>query len=163
MYLISFVPTLPIALFSAIFFRNRWVMLAWILPVVADLVHYFTFTWSGLFFFTAIALLFCVALTKVVTRHAENWKTFLSAAVMSMFVFWILSDFGVWFIGSCLTDGSAATYTPDFAGLLSCWKAGFSFFMRWLLINVPSGMILMAFALRFRPKTQEKHSIVSAR
>jgi hypothetical protein len=95
MHLISLVPTLPIALFAAVFFRNRWKLMAFVLPVAVDLLHYFTFTWSMLFFFTAIALLFCTALTIALTKHSENWKTFLAASVLGAFAFWILSDFGV--------------------------------------------------------------------
>ncbi len=160
---LSHVPTLPVAFFAAIFFRNKFKVFAWILPIIAEIIHYSVTTWSPVFFFTVAALLCAVAITQRITSFKGFSLPILAlCAVISVVNFWFVSDFGVWFIGSCIPRQNYG-YTANFQGLLLCWEAGLPFLFRSLAVNVPSGVIFMLVALRFAPKTQaeQKTAFVS--
>jgi hypothetical protein len=55
-------------------------------------------------------------------------KSVLTASLISPSIFYIISNFGVWAIGS--------TYTMDLQGLISCYIAGIPFFDETLVSTI---------------------------
>jgi len=126
----NFAPIGGMALFGAAYYSKRY--WAFLIPIVAmwisDLVlnnvvygQYFdNFVWlydGALFTYGAFAL---IALLGIFTLKKVRITNLIASALGASVIFFIVSNFGVWFSG--------AMYTKDFAGLITCYTAGIPFF-----------------------------------
>jgi len=149
----NFSPIGGMALFGAAYFTKRqW---AFIVPLVSmwisDLVlnnivygayfNHFVWFYSGfLFTYTAFALIVLLGIFSLKKVHLHNLA--LSALGASV-IFFIVSNFGVWFSG--------IMYPKDLSGLAACYVAGIPFFQNTLLGDLfYSALLFGAFELSVR-------------
>ena len=69
-----------------------------------------------------------IGLISPIVMNKLSAKSVLAASLISPSIFYIISNFGVWAIGS--------TYTMDLQGLISCYVAGIPFFDETLLSTI---------------------------
>jgi hypothetical protein len=69
-----------------------------------------------------------IGLISPIVMNKLNTKSVLMTSLISPSIFYIISNFGVWAIGS--------TYTMDLQGLISCYVAGIPFFDETLLSTI---------------------------
>jgi hypothetical protein len=69
-----------------------------------------------------------IGLISPIVMNKLSAKSVLTASLISPSIFYIISNFGVWAIGS--------TYTMDLQGLISCYVAGIPFFDETLLSTI---------------------------
>ena len=126
----NFVPIGGMALFGAAYYSKRyWVFIIpivsmWISDVILNNVVYgqyfdhFVWFYSGSLFtnaaFALIVLLGMFSLKKVKVPHL------IVSALGASVIFFLVSNFGVWFSGMM--------YSKDFSGLMACYTAGIPFF-----------------------------------
>jgi len=126
----NFAPIGGMALFGAAYYSKRY--WAFIIPIVSmwisDLIlnnvvygqyfDYFVWFYSGSLFtyaaFALIVLLGMFSLKKVKAPHL------IVSALGASLIFFLVSNFGVWFSGMM--------YPKDFGGLMACYTAGIPFF-----------------------------------
>jgi hypothetical protein len=138
-------PIGAIALFGAAHFTKKWQAIA--IPLVAtwlsDLylnnvvytAYYPNFTWfeSNLAWtYTAYLIIGLGAFTYF--KNTISTSKVFNAAVGSGLVFFLVSNFGVWYSGSM--------YAKTFAGLMACYTAGLPFLKGTMLGNVLFGAVL---------------------
>ena len=149
----NFAPVGGMALFGAAYFGRRfW---AFLIPLVSmwisDLIlnnavygQYFDrFVWfySGSLF-TYAAFVFIVLFGMFALRRVSVLNLAVSALCASA-IFFIVSNFGVWF--------STEMYPKDFGGLIACYTAGIPFFKNTLLGDfVYTGTLFGAFEFGMR-------------
>lgn len=126
----NFAPIGGMALFGAAYYSKRyWVFIIpivsmWISDVILNNVVYgqyfdhFVWFYSGSLFtyaaFALIVLLGMFSLKKVKVPHL------IVSALGASLIFFLVSNFGVWFSGMM--------YPPNFGGLMACYTAGIPFF-----------------------------------
>jgi len=151
----NFAPVGAMALFGAAYYSKRY--LAFIIPIIAmwisDLVltnivygQYFDhFVWlydGALFTYGAFAIIVCFGMFALKKIRLTN---IIASALGASVIFFIVSNFGVWFSGTM--------YTKDFAGLMTCYTAGIPFFKNTIAGDlIYSALLFGAFelsALRF--------------
>jgi len=130
----NFAPIGGMALFGAAYFTQRY--WAFIVPIVSmwisDLIlnnvvygEYFDgFVWfhtGSLFTYSAFALIVLLGLFTLKKVHIPN---LIGSALAASVIFFVVSNFGVWFLGTM--------YPKDFGGLLTCYIAGIPFFQNTL-------------------------------
>jgi len=69
-----------------------------------------------------------IGLISPIVMNKLSAKSVLTASLISPSIFYIITNFGVWAIGS--------TYTMDLQGLISCYVAGIPFFDESLLSTI---------------------------
>src|SRR3989338_1399016 len=100
--LITFLPTLPVALDCAVLFRRGRAWPAYVLPVFIDALHYWVYGFSPIMLFTSTSLLLCVAWIRRITYKKDiSLPILIVAATLSAVLFHAISNFGVWVLGSC--------------------------------------------------------------
>ena len=135
----NFSPIGAISLFGAAFFKSKWK--AFLIPIsatwISDLFlnniiyseYYSGFTWfyegsHWQFFSYALIILLGLSLYK----NNINLTKLGLGAFGSTLIFFLVSNFGVWFSG--------VIYTKNFAGLVSCYVAGIPFLKGTVLGNL---------------------------
>lgn len=135
-------PTIPVAMLSAVLFKGRSRAWGYFIPVIFEAFHYAATQWSPLFFATAAALMGCVACMQwIVIRRGTALRTLIAGTFVSVSLFWVLANFSVWFMGSCLPG--VAMYSASLSGLAECFQAGIPFLVRSWILNIPSSLILI--------------------
>jgi len=110
----NFTPVAAIALFAGVYLNRRQALIVpLLLMVVSDIFlgmhNVAVFTWGSFVLVTMIGF------------WAKNHKTFkgiVSASVVSSFLFYLITNFGVWAMG---------WYPQDAKGLLDCYILGLPF------------------------------------
>jgi hypothetical protein len=110
----NFTPVAAIALFAGVYLNKRQALIVpLLLMVVSDIFlgmhNVAVFTWGSFVLVTMIGF------------WAKNHKTFkgiVSASVVSSFLFYLITNFGVWAMG---------WYPQDAKGLLDCYILGLPF------------------------------------
>ena len=162
----NFAPIGGMALFGAAYYSKRY--WAFIIPIVAlwisnlllnNVVYgqYFDgFVWfkgSSLFIYGAFAL---IVLFGMVTLKKVRIPRLIVSALGASFIFFLVSNFGVWFSGTM--------YPKDVGGLIACYVAGIPFFQNTMAGDlVYTAVMFGAFewsARRF-PQLQLQHISVS--
>lgn len=126
----NFAPIGGMALFGAAYYSKRYwafiipIVSMWISDVILNNVVYgqyfdhFVWFYSGSLFtyaaFALIVLLGMFSLKKVKVPHL------IVSALGASLIFFLVSNFGVWFSGMM--------YPKDFGGLMACYTAGIPFF-----------------------------------
>lgn len=143
----NFTPIGAIALFGGAHFRERW--LAFVVPLAAMVLSDLIIGWHRL-----VPLVYgSFALTVVIGMWVRERKTLLpitGAAVASSVLFFALTNFGVWALGSM--------YPKTLAGLVAAYAAAIPFFRNTVTGDLFYAAVLFAgFALleRYVPKPRE--------
>ena len=135
----NFSPIGAISLFGAAFFKSKWK--AFLIPIsatwISDLFlnnmiyseYYSGFTWfyegSHWQFFSYVLIIF---LGLSLYKNNINLSKLGLGVAGSTIIFFMVSNFGVWFSG--------VIYTKDFTGLVSCYLAGIPFLKGTALGNL---------------------------
>lgn len=130
----NFAPIGGMALFGAAYFRQRyWAFIVpalsmWISDLILNNVVYgeyfdhFVWFYDGSFFtYGAFAL---IALFGMFTLKKVRVSRLIISALGASVIFFLISNFGVWFSG--------LMYPQDFSGLVVCYAAGIPFFKNTL-------------------------------
>jgi hypothetical protein len=127
---VNFAPIGGMALFGAAYYSRRvW---AFVIPIVtmwiSDLIlnngvygaYFDGFVWfyEGAWFTYGAFIL--IALMGMVTLRKIKVPNLLFSALGASVIFFLVSNFGVWFSGTM--------YPKDFGGLIACYTAGIPFF-----------------------------------
>jgi hypothetical protein len=149
----NFAPIGGMALFGAAYYNKRY--WAFLIPIVSmwisDLVlnnvvyaqyfdHFVWFYSGSLFTYGAFAL---IVLFGMLTLKKVRIPNLIVSALGASVIFFIVSNFGVWFSGTM--------YPKDFSGLMACYTAGIPFFKNTILGDlVYSGILFGAFEWSMR-------------
>ena len=160
----NFVPIGGMALFGAAYFSKRY--WAFLVPIVSmwisDLVlnnvvyaQYFNgFAWfyrGSLFTYGAFVL---IVLFGMLTLKKVRLPNLIGSALGASVLFFIVSNFGVWFSGTM--------YPKTFGGLMACYTAGIPFFHNTILGDLVYSAVLFGVfelcvrnipQLRYQPET----------
>ena len=155
----NFAPIGAMALFGAAYFTHRY--WAFIIPIVSmwisDLIlnnvvygQYFDgFVWfytGSLFTYGAFAL---IVLLGIFTLKKVRVPTLVASALGASVIFFVVSNFGVWFLGNM--------YPKDLGGLMACYIAGIPFFPNTILGDLFYTTVLFgtfALGVRYLPQLQ---------
>jgi len=155
----NFAPIGGMALFGAAYFTQRY--WAFIVPIVSmwisDLVlnnivygqyfdHFIWFSTGSLFTYSAFAL---IVLLGIVTLKKIRIINLVGSALGASVIFFIVSNFGVWFLGTM--------YPKDFGGLMTCYLMGIPFFPNTVLGDLFYTAVLFGafeFSVRCFPQLQ---------
>ena len=153
----NFAPVCAMALLGAAYFTQRY--WAFIIPIVSmwisDLIlnnvvygqNFDGFVWfytGSLFTYGAFAL---IVLLGMFTLKNVRIPTLFASALGASVIFFIVSNFGVWFLGGM--------YPKDLGGLMACYAAGIPFFHNAVLGDLFYTTVLFgAFALGVRGFSQ---------
>ena len=160
----NFAPIGGMALFGAAYFAKRY--WAFIVPIVSmwisDLIlnnvvyaqyfdHFVWFYGGSLFTYGAFALIVLLGMLALKKVRLPN---LIASALGASVLFFIVSNFGVWFSGTM--------YPKTFGGLMACYTAGIPFFHNTILGDLfYSAVLFGAFELccklipqlRYQPAT----------
>jgi hypothetical protein len=127
-----------VALFGGAYLGHSWKTLLsvlggiWISDVLVNFQYFETLT---LFYpgygFTLVAYLATITIGHKTLNNPANNAHLLGATLLSAVAFFLITNFGSWWVGP--------QYTKDFTGLLSSYTAGLPFFRGTLAGNVLFG------------------------
>jgi hypothetical protein len=149
----NFAPIGGMALFGAAYFSKRhWAFLVpivsmWISDVILNNAVYgqyfdhFVWFYSGsLFTYGAFALIVVLGIFALKKVRIPN---LIASALGASVIFFLVSNFGVWFSGMM--------YPKTFSGLMACYTAGIPFFQNTIAGDlVYTGVLFGVFALSVR-------------
>ncbi|MEZ5004603.1 MAG: DUF6580 family putative transport protein [Chitinophagales bacterium] len=151
-------PIAAIALFSGAYFaKKQWAFVITFLALfLSDAVlhiqyligvrEFVGFYPNMIFVYTGIAMVIGIGLLM---RNKVNAFTVLGGALSGSVLFYIISNFGVWLMGTM--------YSKTFAGLIECYVAGIPFYRGTLMGDVIYSAILFgAFGFILQSKTNWK-------
>ena len=132
----NFTPILSIALFSGFIFRNK---LGFILPMsIMVLTDFFIGNYQmSLWVYSSLFLIYFIS------KNYENFNLSLTLkiSVIGSFLFFIITNFGVWVVG----------YPKSFSGILACYYAALPFYKNTLLSTLAySAMFYFVYELTFK-------------
>lgn len=133
----NFAPITAMALFGGAYFSDK--RLAFVVPLTAMFLSDVVIGLHTLMpvIYGSFTLIVCVGLWL---RKRRQWLPIAGAALASSFLFFILTNFGVWAIGSF--------YPKTIAGLMACYTAAIPFFQNTLLgATVYTTILFGSFAL----------------
>ena len=113
----NFTPTISLIIFTGFYIQNR-VFVALII-LFSQLISDFFIGFYDSMIFVYSALMFIGYLSPIIIRKLNVLSVF-AASILSPSIFFVVSNFGVWF--------SMDLYPANFDGLLSCYIAGIPFF-----------------------------------
>ena len=124
-HLPNFTPVISIALLSGVYIKEK--KLALILPVflliLSDLIIGFhdtiLFTWGSMIL---------IALIGRGCRNNKNLKSILLTSFLSSLLFFMVTNFGVWFVSGC-----QGLYPMTTQGLFTCYIAAIPYFRNELI------------------------------
>jgi hypothetical protein len=131
----NFAPIGAMALFGAAYFSQRY--LTFFIPIIsmwlADLFlnnivygHYFDhFVWFYQGFYWTYGAFILIGLIGFLVLKRIQVQNLIIASLLASFIFFLVSNFGVW--------ASTAMYTKSFSGLLTCYTAAIPFFRNTLM------------------------------
>ena len=119
----NFTPIISVAILSSFFFKNINLSISVILiyMFISDLLIGF----HNYFFFTYIPL---VVIAIVFKEKILKYKNILIYSVIGVIIFYLISNFGVWFLGK--------NYENNIHGLISCYIAGLPFLKNSLISTI---------------------------
>ena len=140
----NFTPIIAMGLFGGASINNRkWAIL---IPLLSMLLADIFLGFHMGMFWVYSSILLITLLGSYLRDNMSLLNGFLSS-FMGSFVFFIVTNFGVWF--------SSSFYSKTIHGLLSCYVAGIPFF-----INTLAGSIFYAFIMFYGYKQIKKTFII---
>ncbi len=132
----NFTPILSIALFSGFIFRNK---LGFILPMsIMILTDFFIGSYQmSVWVYSSLFLIYFIS------KNYENFNFSLTLkiSVIGSFLFFIITNFGVWIVG----------YPKSFSGIIACYYAALPFYKNTLLSTLAySTMFYFVYELTFK-------------
>jgi len=119
----NFTPIISVAILSSFFFKNINLSISVILisMFISDLLIGF----HDYVFFTYIPL---VVIAIIFKEKILKYKNILIYSVIGVIIFYLISNFGVWFLGK--------NYENSIYGLISCYIAGLPFLKNSLISTI---------------------------
>ena len=133
-------PLVPLTIVGAIFFKNR--LAAYGFPVVLTLIKMFMTQVTPMYLFMALGLLAVVFAARKINQGKLSLMKVAGTAALGVFFYALASNFGVWFLGSCVPEAERL-YAFNFSGLLACYKASLPYAGIHLLKAVPLTLVLV--------------------
>tara|TARA_Y100000590_G_scaffold80464_1_gene89367 strand:+ start:8320 stop:8835 length:516 start_codon:yes stop_codon:yes gene_type:complete len=121
----NFTPTLSLIIFASYYFRNLTISSSIVLlsQIVSDIfIGFYSYI-----FFVYGSFLVIIYIAPIIMKKLTTMSV-LVTSVISPSIFFIISNFGVWFAGSL--------YTKDLNGLIECYVAGLPFYDESLLSTI---------------------------
>ena len=119
----NFTPIIAVAIMSGYFFKN--INLSFLVLIVAMLLSdLFIGFYENVFFVYASLLLITFVFYKIIKKI--NFKNLFIYSFAGSLIFFIVSNFGVWALGSPGVNNIA--YAKDFDGLVQCYILAIPFF-----------------------------------
>lgn len=117
---LNFTPIAAIALFSAVYLNKKYSLLVPLaLIILSDIIiglhNVIFFTWAS------FALIAIIGLW--IKKH-KSFTTVISGSLVASFVFYLVSNFGVWLMG---------WYPPTLEGLVRCYVLALPFFRNFTI------------------------------
>ena len=132
----NFTPILSIALFSGFIFRNK---LGFIIPMsIMVLTDFFIGSYQmSIWVYSSLFLIYFIS-----TNYEKlNLSLTLKISALGSFLFFIITNFGVWIVG----------YPKSFSGILTCYYAALPFYKNTLLSTLAySTVFYIAYELTFK-------------
>ena len=119
----NFTPIAAMALFCAGNCTNKYS--AFIIPLVAMLLSDLLIGFHNTLIPVYVSFIFTVMIGFVVLRNKVKLSSLFTASIMSSVLFFIITNFGVWFQGSL--------YPKNIAGITECFMLAIPFFKNTLL------------------------------
>jgi hypothetical protein len=124
----NFTPVLAIALFGGVYLKKGYALTIPVaLMILSDLfvgMHDMVlFTWGSVVLISALGL---------VVRQNKNFTSLLGAGVLSAILFFVITNFGVWFF----------KYPHTWQGVAQCYIAAIPFFRTTLFSTLAYGAVL---------------------
>ena len=140
----NFTATIALVMFTGYLIQNRFLSVLVILvsQVVSDL---YLGIYSSMIFVYAAYI--SIALLSPIIMKKMNTKSVVLSSVISPSIFFIISNFGVWLIGS--------TYTFNLSGLIACYVAGIPFFDESLTSTVLFALTIFSIMKLITKETKE--------
>ena len=143
----NFTPIIAVAILSSYFFRNIYLSISTILVsmLLADFVIGF---YKDMLFVYVSLLLIPIIFSKI--KSKINYKNLFIFGFGGSFIFYLVSNFGVWSVGNL--------YTKDINGLVECYYLAIPFFKNTLFSTIfysYFGLFLMTFINRFNLKSEK--------
>jgi len=119
---LNFAPITGMALFAAVYFNEK--KFAFAVPVFAMFLSDVIIGFHSQMFVVYLSFVLIVGIGFLV-KHKKSFGTIALASVASSIIFFVVTNFGVWALGTL--------YTKDVAGLALCFTAAIPFFQNTLL------------------------------
>lgn len=137
----NFTPIGAIALFSGFFFKNKnYAFLPLITLAFSDLV--ISGYYGPVMFYVYGSFLLVFFIGQFFLRLSSSPNRILISSLLTSLLFFIITNFAVWFHGTI--------YSKDLAGLITCYFAALPFFRNTLLGDLFYNFTFFA-ALKFAP------------
>ena len=141
----NFSPIAAIGIFGAAHFTKKWY--AFLIPLLAiwlsDIVisnfiyssssNQFIWFYSG-FYWQYISYIAIILTGIIIFRNNISISKTFGASISSSAIFFLISNFGVWF--------GSSMYPKSFSGLVTCYAAGIPFLQNTVLSNVLFTIVL---------------------
>ena len=116
-YIPNFTPTIALVIFTGYFIKNRYTVLLIIL--ISQGISDFYIGLHESMFFVYFSFLLIAFISPLVIKKL-NLSSVITASLIGPAIFFIISNFGVWY--------SMNIYSNDMGGLIECYLAGIPFF-----------------------------------
>ena len=113
----NFTPTIALVIFTGYFIKNRYIVLLIIL--ISQGISDFYIGLHESMFFVYFSFLLIAFISPLVIKKL-NLSSVITASLIGPVIFFIISNFGVWY--------SMNIYSNDMRGLIECYLAGVPFF-----------------------------------
>ena len=121
-YIPNFTPTIALVIFTGYFIKNRYTVLLIIL--VSQGISDFYIGLHESMFFVYFSFLLIAFISPLIIKKL-NLSSVITASLIGPAIFFIISNFGVWY--------SMNIYSNDMRGLIECYLAGVPFFDETLI------------------------------
>ena len=121
----NFTPIITIAIMSGYLFRNIYLSIATLL--ISMLLSDAFIGFYKNMFFVYLSLIFIVYIFYKISNQI-NFKNLFLFSIFGSFIFYLISNFGVWYLGSL--------YEKNFNGLIECYFLAIPFFKNTLISTI---------------------------
>ena len=119
----NFTPIISVAILSSFFFKN--INLSILVILISMFISDLLIGFHNYVFFTYIPL---VVIAIIFKEKILKYKNILIYSVIGVTIFYLISNFGVWFLGK--------NYENNIHGLISCYIAGLPFLKNSLISTI---------------------------
>ena len=144
----NFTPIIAVAIMSSYFFKNIYLSFATLL-VSMLLADAFIGFYSNMFFVYFSLLLIVFIFHRI--SEKMNFKNLFICGFIGSLIFFIISNFGVWFLGG--PGGLDVPYEKNLNGLVECYILAIPFFgntfLSTLIFSYPAIFIYKSFNKRY--------------
>jgi len=130
-HLPNFTPLIAMGIISGYFFKNIYTSLFVLLlsMLLADV--FIGFYYNMIFVYLSLLL---IAFIFFKISDKINYKNLFICSLVASFIFFIISNFGVWFLGN--HGAYSVPYEKNISGLIECYMLAIPFFLNTLLSTI---------------------------